>query len=133
MRQPIVLFYSHDQELGANSSARLDSWCRWVTVPPQEPLHPVVDELKPEFVVLDFRQTSDGGHAGDRLIEELQKRHPDAHLFMLTIEDCPEILARRAVCTPLEHLPGAMDANRLANALQQNHLHQAVTDRKSVV
>ncbi len=78
-----------------------------------------VAEHKPPLGILDLRQTYDGGHTADRWIEEFQARFTDLKLIMLTAATCPEMLERRAACTPLVHLRMPVTADEMAEAIKR--------------
>ena len=85
-----------------------------------------VAEQKPPLCVLDLRQTYDGGHTADRWIEEFQARFTDLKLIMLTATTCPEMLERRAACTPLVHLREPVTADEMAEAIKRCLPHAPV-------
>ena len=78
-----------------------------------------VADQKPPLCILDLRLTYDGGHTADRWIEEFQARFTDLKLIMLTTTTCPEMLERRAACTPLVHLREPVTAAEMAEAIQR--------------
>ena len=78
-----------------------------------------VAEQKPPLCILDLRLTYDGGHTADRWIEEFQARFTDLKLIMLTAATCPEMLERRAACTPLVHLRDPVTAEQMAEAIKR--------------
>lgn len=59
-----------------------------------------------EFILIDLRFLISGGHQEDQILELIQKKVPDAEIMMLTEEECPEILERRAACSKLTHIKG---------------------------
>lgn len=70
-----------------------------------------------DAVVVDFRRVGSGGHAEDAVLAIVQDRGPERPLVMLTGEDCPEPLARRAACTNLIHVCDGRPAEAVAAAL----------------
>jgi len=62
------------------------------------------ERARPDALVVDFSRTTPGGHAEDRLLEELQRQWPELPVVMLTGDDCPEPLARRTACSGLIHV-----------------------------
>ena len=50
-----------------------------------------------DLLVLDVRKEKDHGHFADRLIEKLHVRRPEMDVLLLTNNDVPECLSRRAV------------------------------------
>ena len=126
MRQTFVLLYSPDEALRLETAQRLGESVVLRRVQSVDALHAQLGEQPPSQLVLDCRITADGGHASDRLIEELQLRYPQLQMILLTAEDCPEPLARRAVCSPIDHLPGYVDGERLAAAIA-SHIPENTT------
>ena len=59
-----------------------------------------IAQQPPQACILDLRYVYDGGHIADRWIDEFQARFTNLKLIMITSEDCPETLERRAACTP---------------------------------
>ncbi|MCA8993459.1 MAG: sigma-54-dependent Fis family transcriptional regulator [Planctomycetaceae bacterium] len=60
-----------------------------------------VRDVKPAVVALDLRNVRDGGHAGDRIVEDILLEHPEIKILVLADPDCPELLQRRAACSPI--------------------------------
>lgn len=101
MSLPLVVFTSSDEILcrAATEQATRRFALRCTT---QLSLVPeLVRESRCDVVGIDLRQVRDGGHAADRIIEVLQLDFPDVKLLILADPNCPEVLQRRAACTPI--------------------------------
>lgn len=70
-------------------------------------------------LVADLNPMHEGGHAEDRMLGELSDRNPQMRVVLITAEQCPEPIERRAVCTGFKHLRGAVSGERLANVLDE--------------
>ena len=70
-------------------------------------------------LIADLNPMLEGGHAEDRLLGELCDRSPHLRVILITAENCPEPIERRAVCTGFKHLRGAVSGERLANVLDE--------------
>lgn len=101
MSLPIVVFASTDEtfcRIAAEQAApRFSVRC----ISELEQVRATVRQFKPDVVAFDLRRTRDGGHAADRLIENLQLEHPEIKLLAIADINCPEMLQRRAACSPL--------------------------------
>ncbi|QDU07058.1 sigma-54 dependent transcriptional regulator [Gimesia aquarii] len=99
-----------------------------------------------EFILADLRFLASGGHQEDQSLELIQKMVPEAEIIMLTEEECPEILERRAACTNIQHIKGfASEAELLleidsclspeeevvaSESVTMNSLHGGTSERK---
>jgi len=102
---PLIAVLTDDHQLASTLCVHLQDQMDVRLCSPR--LSDVVDEvskLRPAAVVLDFTNPSAGGHAEERAVVELQERFPKLRLVLVTGEDCPEPLARRATCTELIHI-----------------------------
>jgi DNA-binding NtrC family response regulator len=79
-------------------------------------------ELQPQLFVADFRGTLDGGHFSARLLEFLQVELDEMAIVMVTDQECPEPLERRAACTPIIHIRRDVDAGELAEIIARHCL-----------
>ncbi|MFK7779512.1 MAG: sigma-54 dependent transcriptional regulator [Gimesia sp.] len=59
-----------------------------------------------DFILVDLRFLISGGHQEDHVLELIQKTVPDVEIILLTEEECPEIIARRAACNNMLHIKG---------------------------
>lgn len=63
-------------------------------------------EQEIDSILIDLRFLISGGHQEDHLLERIDSTAIDTELIMLTEEECPEILERRAACSRLHHIKG---------------------------
>lgn len=63
-------------------------------------------EQKIDSILIDLRFLISGGHQEDHLLEQIESTAPETEVIMLTEEECPEILERRAACSRLHHIKG---------------------------
>ncbi|WP_291167025.1 sigma-54 dependent transcriptional regulator [Gimesia sp.] len=59
-----------------------------------------------DSILVDLRFLLSGGHQEDQLLEMIQSAAPETEIILLTEEECPEILERRAACTAMMHIKG---------------------------
>ena len=79
-----------------------------------------IGEVQPDVVVADFTDCSSGGHAEQDWLASLQESHPSLSIVMVTDDDCPEPLARRAVCTDIRHVVRAPEGEqRIIEAVRE--------------
>lgn len=74
--------------------------------------------IMPHGLVADFRRTPAAGHLEDRWLTMFRERFPLAPIAILTGDDCPEALARRASEQGLTHLRGRIDLSALVAAFR---------------
>lgn len=67
-----------------------------------EEVAPLVRATQPALLLLGLGQTVDGGHAADRLLEQLLQAFPALPITFWVRGDCPEVLLRRSVCSKLK-------------------------------
>ncbi|MCA9080490.1 MAG: sigma-54-dependent Fis family transcriptional regulator [Planctomycetaceae bacterium] len=102
MDQPQVVFASPDEGMCRTVNECAASQYSLLFVSEFHDVSRVVRSTDPDLLVLDLRDVRDGGHAGDRLIEDIQLDFPGVQILVLASEDCPEMLERRAACSPLQ-------------------------------
>ena len=78
-----------------------------------------IEDPLPDALVLDFTNTSAGGHLEDETLQEIQHRFSNLQMFMVTGEDCPEPLARRAACSGLIHICERAPSNSVVAAVRR--------------
>jgi DNA-binding NtrC family response regulator len=76
------------------------------------------ERVRPDALVMDFTTATSGGHAEDRVLEELQRQWPDLPVVMLTGDTCPEPLARRTACSGLIHVSDREPWHRLLRTVR---------------
>lgn len=59
-----------------------------------------------DSILVDLRFLLSGGHQEDQLLDMIQSAAPETEIILLTEEECPEILERRAACTSMMHIKG---------------------------
>jgi DNA-binding NtrC family response regulator len=118
MAGDVVLLWSPDPAFANDVGSHLGAGVSIAVTDAASDVVPSVERVKPVVVVADCRRVNDGGHGSDRLLDMLQSRHPDLPLVLLTADDCPEPLERRAACTPLVHLRGVLTADSVAAAVR---------------
>ncbi|MFQ5734436.1 MAG: sigma-54 interaction domain-containing protein [Planctomycetaceae bacterium] len=120
MIHPSIVLLTENQHLATRLSDRLAGDCRilhcnW----PFDRFGTEAAAMRPDVLVVDFTIVSSGGHAEDRALHDVQQSHPRLPLVMVTLDDCPEILARRAACTDLIHVSGSpADYERIVQAVR---------------
>ncbi|MEZ6056485.1 MAG: sigma-54 dependent transcriptional regulator [Planctomycetaceae bacterium] len=111
---PTIVLFSNQKELIADLTSLLVPGSRFEVCPTLESVRHLMETLHPQVFIADLRGVRDGGHAGDRLLEDLQVDFDATALVMLTDRDCPEPLERRAACTPIRHFRGDFDTDEVA-------------------
>ncbi len=76
------------------------------------------DTNPPAVFVADLRGCIDGGHSGDRLLEQVQLHPNSCPIVLLTDSNCPEPLARRVACSGLIHFRDPVDDSELLETLR---------------
>lgn len=98
MNPHTLLVYSPDLGFAISLQAMLGDR---VIVDPASMLgevHRRVLESPPFAILYDMRRINDGGHAADRLLEDLSQTAPGIPQIMITGPQCPEPLERHAAC-----------------------------------
>lgn len=78
----------------------------FVTCDNLEQLGQLAEDNGAACVIADLRNASGGGHQEEQLLENLRERMGTCPVVMLTDEECPEPLERRAIWSNIQHLRG---------------------------
>lgn len=113
MSKPVVLVLSRDQLLTTQIPGLLDGRADVRSGAALEEWPDLVKDVTPAGLIADFRRVPGGGHSEDRFLDSLQQRYPRLRVAMLTGDDCPEPLERRAVVSDILHLRGRLDSASL--------------------
>jgi DNA-binding NtrC family response regulator len=117
MDRPHVLMLTPDADLVAVCCEQLGDRAEVDVCRLPDDVRPRLAQRRAMAFVADFRGILDGGHLGDRLLEDVQLDFEPPLVVMITDRDCPEPLERRSACTPLVHLRGEVVPADLAALL----------------
>jgi DNA-binding NtrC family response regulator len=92
----MVLLATADSDLAVQLQAELGEACEPVVIRDAARVRSLMNEHKAVAVVLDVRQTLQGGHSDDRLLEDLTDHVESGQVILLADLFCPEVLERRA-------------------------------------
>lgn len=124
MRSTMILWLTSDRDLTGAAELEFGSALRHHRVTTLDDARSSIAPLQPGLLIIDQRTVFDGGHGADRFVDELLLRHPTGRVILLTGPDCPEILERRAACSPLIHL---RDAAGLVDAIRKEYADALIT------
>ncbi len=96
MTPPMVLLATADSDFAVQLQAELGDGCETIIVHDTGRVMALMAEKKAAALVLDVRQALNGGHADDRLLEELGRLTAPGEVILLADLFCPEVLERRA-------------------------------------
>lgn len=106
MELPTLILVTHDTVLQQQIIAHFQKTFHLILCNNLEDCHRHCREQSIDSILVDLRFLMAGGHQEDHLLERIQSTAPDAALIMLTDEECPEILERRAACSEMLHIKG---------------------------
>ncbi|OAI55133.1 RNA polymerase subunit sigma-54, partial [Planctomyces sp. SCGC AG-212-M04] len=96
MNLPLVLLVTTDSDFAVELQLELKSACEPVVIQRPDRVLELMTENKAAAVVIDVRQSLHGGHAVDRLLEELEANTSTSEVILLADLFCPEVIERRA-------------------------------------
>jgi DNA-binding NtrC family response regulator len=117
MTRPRLLFLTVDTHLAADLHALLEERVEVDVCTQPDDVRRLARQAPPAMFVGDFRDTIDGGHYADRLLESLQMEFEPLAIALVTDHVCPEPIERRAACSGATHLRGSISALDLAEAV----------------
>ncbi|QDV53412.1 sigma-54 dependent transcriptional regulator [Gimesia fumaroli] len=133
MELPTLILDTHDTVLQQQILAHFKKTFHLILCNNLEDCHRHCREQTIDSVLVDLRFLISGGHQEDHLLELIQNTVPDAELIMLTEEECPEILERRAACSNILHIKGfASEAELLLEIDSCLHPDEEVVVTKSL-
>lgn len=113
MSKPLIIVLSEraqwTNELPVSGSDGFD----FVTCTNVEELPKFVADNEASGVLADLANVSGGGHLQERILEQLCDRMTDLPIAMVTDEECPEPLERRALYSGIMHLRGEVTVDRV--------------------
>jgi len=119
MSKPLIIILSQrarwTNELPVSGSDGFD----FVTCSDVEALPLVAAKHNAAGVFADLANVSGGGHLQERMLEQLCDRMTDLPVAMVTDEECPEPLERRALYSGITHLRGEVTVDRVLDWLTE--------------
>lgn len=116
MAHPVLVVLSRDHELIAQFPGWLAGRADVRACDNLEELLDVARWIEPTAIVADFRRVHPGGLHEQQMLEAIQARLPSVRVALLTQEDCPEPLARRALHDQLPLVRGRVDRQAVLRA-----------------
>ncbi len=117
MSKPMVAILSRNSRFTSELPGLMNEQFNFLICDEMDDLRDLLRNNQPDAFIADFIDVQGGGHAEDRLIESLQVRMPKMALFMFTAEVCPEVLARRAASSSIEHFLDNEEFDRLVEII----------------
>lgn len=118
MVKPVIVVLSRDQVMTSEVPGLFEGRADVRSCDSLEELLDLSTNLEPQALVADFRRVASGGHAENRVLEQLSQRFPKLRVALLTSEMCPEPLARHAAMNNLTMCRGKLDPQTLRQAFQ---------------
>jgi len=116
MPQPVLVVLSRDHELISQLPGWLEGQADVRACDSLEELIDVARWISPQGIVADFRRAIPESHNEQQTLEAIQTRWPTVRLALLTPEQCPESLARRALSFQLPLVRGRVDKQAVLQA-----------------
>lgn len=118
MTKPLIVVMS-DQPQWISDLPSTGSGYRFSTCSTLEELQQVSSEQTPDGVVADLSRVSGGGHLQEQQLELFRQQHADLPIAMLTDEECPEPLERRALYSGMLHLKGEVTIDNVIDWIRK--------------
>ena len=116
MSLPVIVVLSRDQLMASEVPGLLEGKADVRACDSVEELIDLSSQLEPQALVADFRRVGSGGHAENRILEQLAQRFPKLRVAMVTSDECPEPLARHAAMNNIAMCRGKLDRPTLMKA-----------------
>jgi DNA-binding NtrC family response regulator len=96
MNLPLVLLVTTDSDLAIELQLELRDACEPLVIQQPDRVLELMTSRKAAAVVLDVRQSLNGGHVVDRLLEQFVAASTTSEVILLADLFCPEVIERRA-------------------------------------
>lgn len=118
MVKPVIVVLSRDQHMTSEVPGIFDGKADVRACDSVDELMDLSSRLEPQALVADFRRVASGGHAENRILEQLAQRFPRLRMALLTSDACPEPLARHAAVNNIAMCRGTLDRAVLLKSFQ---------------
>lgn len=119
MSKPLIIVLSDRARWTSDLSANGSDGFEFVTCSDVESLPKLAEDKKAAGVLADLTNVTGGGHLQERVLELLCDRMTDLPVAMMTDEECPEPLERRALYSGIMHLRGEVTVDRVLDWLAE--------------
>ena len=118
MSRPVIAVMSQRLQWASELPSSGADDFSFVTCDSLEQLAPLAEDNEAACVIADLRNVSGGGHQQEQLLEKLRERMGECPLAMLTDQDCPEPLERRAIWSGIQHIRGNVSVESVIDWLR---------------
>ena len=119
MSKPLIIVLSERARWTNELPNSASDGFEFVTCSDVEALPKLVQDKAAAGVLADLTNVSGGGHLQERVLEALCDRMTDLPVAMVTDEECPEPLERRALYSGIMHLRGEVTVDRVLDWLAE--------------
>jgi len=106
MSRPVIAVMSQRSQWTSELPASGPDGYSFVTCDSLEQLGQLATDNEAAGVIADLRNVSGGGHQQEQILERLRDLMGERPVAMVTDDDCPEPLERRAMWSSIQHLRG---------------------------
>lgn len=117
MSKPLIIVMSERSRWTNELPVSASDGFEFVTCTNVEDLPKLVADKEASGVLADLANVSGGGHLQERVLEQLCDQMSDLPVAMVTDEECPEPLERRALYSGIMHLRGEVTVDRVLDWL----------------
>lgn len=118
MSRPVIAVMSQRLQWASELPSSGADDFSFVTCDTLEQLASLAEENEAACVIADLRNVDGGGHQQEQLLEKLRERMGECPLAMLTDQECPEPLERRAIWSGIQHLRGNVSVESMIDWLR---------------
>ena len=119
MSKPLIIVLSERARWTNDLTTSGRGGFKFVTCSDVEALPKLAEDNEAAGVLADLTNVTGGGHLHERMLELLCDRMSDLPVAMLTDEECPEPLERRALYSGIMHLRGEVTVDRVLDWLTE--------------
>lgn len=118
MSRPVIAVMSQRSQWTSELPASGPDGYSFVTCDSLEKLGQLAKDNEAAGVIADLRNVSGGGHQQEQMLERLRDLMGERPVVMVTDDDCPEPLERRAMWSSIQHLRGDVSIDSVIDWLQ---------------
>lgn len=120
MSKPLIVVMSQRPRWTSELPASAAETFEFVTCSDLEDIPTLATQRQASGILADLTEVSGGGHLQERTLEQLRDQLTELPMAMLTEEECPEPLERRAVYSGIMHLRGEITVDGVLQWLESS-------------
>ena len=132
MQKPLIALLSQTPQFSSELASQLSEHCDFVDCESIDDVLDVSSSRRMDAFIADFSRITHHASAESELLDELQSNNPEINIVMVTADECPEALERRAIHSKVRHHRGSVSACEIESMMEHmrsQRSHSAVAER----